>query len=99
MIADSLADLAKHGKLHKSIILWGINNMTQEIISWLRFNGYGEQILYIVDNFKSTFCHDCGGIAVVEPWRIRELNGDSVVVILLLENIRIIFVNSWRHME
>lgn len=92
MIADSLADLAKHGKLHKSIILWGINNMTQEIISWLRFNGYGEQILYIVDNFKSTFCHDCGGIAVVEPWRIRELNGDSVVVIFAIgkhqDNIR-----------
>ena len=54
MIEGSLRKLAEEGRLDKPIVLWGVNGMTPEIISWLRTNGYGEKLLFIVDNFKYT---------------------------------------------
>ena len=62
MIIDSLKELEKSGKLDKPVVLWGINNITKEVITWLRLKGYGDKLLFIVDNFKYTFCHEYEGL-------------------------------------
>ncbi len=82
MITDSLSRLAEENKLNKSIVLWGIGSQTGEVIAWLRSNGYGNNILFIADNFKCTFYREYEGIPVVEPYRIRELDKASTEVIL-----------------
>ncbi|GFI48241.1 hypothetical protein IMSAGC019_03568 [Lachnospiraceae bacterium] len=78
MIEGSLRKLAEEGRLDKPIVLWGVNGMTPEIISWLRTNGYGEKLLFIVDNFKYTFCQQCQGLPVYEPGKLKELQEGSV---------------------
>lgn len=81
MIEKNLKKLAEDGRLNRPIVLWGINSMTERIIAWLRGNGYGEKLLYIVDNFKYTFCRECAGVPVHGPEKIREPGNDSVAVI------------------
>lgn len=81
MIQDSLKKLAEDGKLNKPIVLWGINNVTSEIVKWLHLNGYGKNLLFIADNFKYTFYHEYEGITVVEPGKLREYDVNSVVVL------------------
>lgn len=81
MFQDSLKKLAGEGKLDRPIVLWGINYMTSEIIGWLRQNGYGENLLFIVDNFKYTFCREQESVAVVEPERLREYGSACVTVL------------------
>lgn len=80
MIIDSLKELEKSGKLDKPVVLWGINNITKEVITWLRLKGYGDKLLFIVDNFKYTFCHEYEGLVVVTPARLKELEKESVSV-------------------
>ncbi|MCI9359420.1 MAG: hypothetical protein HFG65_00445 [Hungatella sp.] len=82
MITDHLKELENQKKLEKSIVLWGIGRQTNEIIAWFKQNGYGERILFIADNFKSTFHHQYEGIPVVDPEEIEKLERDSFVVIL-----------------
>lgn len=52
------------------------------VISWLRQNGYAENILFIVDNFKHTFCKEYEGIQVLKPHVLGELEKGSFIVIL-----------------
>lgn len=84
MIEKNLEKLAVDGKLDKTIVLWGINASTSEILRWLRVNGFGDRILFIVDNFKYTFYKSYDGIDVVEPEKIKELQKDSVTVLFSL---------------
>lgn len=81
MVEDSLKKLSEDGKLNKPIVLWGINGMTSGIINWLRENGYGQNLLFIADNFKYTFYQEYQGLPVVEPGKIRELEEDSVAAV------------------
>lgn len=82
MILDSLKELENQHKLNKPIVLWGIGNQTKEVISWLKRNGYGGRLLYIVDNFKRSFCQEYEGVPVVAPSALMQLKKDSFVVIL-----------------
>lgn len=82
MILDSLKELENQQKLNKPIVLWGIGNQTKEVITWLKRNGYEDHLLYIVDNFKRSFCQEYEGIAVVAPSALMQLKKDSFVVIL-----------------
>lgn len=82
MILDSLRELEKQQRLNKPIVLWGIGNQTKEVVTWLKQNGYGDKLLFIVDNFKRTFCHEYEDLAVVAPSALTELEKDSFVVIL-----------------
>ena len=81
MIEESLRKLKEEGRLDKSIVLWGINGATKEIITWLRLHGYGDNICFIVDNFKYTFYRNYEGINVFEPQKLRKLEADSVAVV------------------
>ncbi len=81
MMESSLEELAKSGKLDRQIVLWGINGMTAGIVAWLRANGYGENLLFIADNFKYTFYREYEGLPVYEPARLRDLQKDSVTAI------------------
>jgi len=78
---NSLKKLAECGKLDNRIVLWGINGMTAGIVAWLRANGYGENLLFIADNFKYTFYQEYEGLPVYEPVKLRELQKDSVTAI------------------
>lgn len=82
MIIDSLRELENRQRLNTSIVIWGIGNQTREVIAWFRKNGYGEKLLFIVDNFKCTFCREYEGIPVVEPKTLRELEKESFTVVL-----------------
>lgn len=81
MFEDSLKKLSEDGKLNRPIVLWGINGMTSGIINWLRENGYGQNLLFIADNFKYTFYQEYEGLAVVEPGKIRELQEESITAV------------------
>lgn len=85
MIDNSLKVLEKNGKLGKPIVLWGVNGATTQIVTWFRSNGYGEQLLFIVDNFKHTFCHEYEGLVVMSPGKLREFQEDSVTVVYYIE--------------
>lgn len=85
MVEDSLKKLSEDGKLNKPIVLWGINGMTSGIINWLRENGYGQNLLFIADNFKYTFYQEYEGLAVVEPGKIRELTEESVTAVFSVQ--------------
>ncbi len=82
MILDSLKELEKQQKLNQSIVLWGIGNQTREVIAWLKQHGYGGRLLFIVDNFKRTFCREYEGIPVETPAALTRLEKDSFTVIL-----------------
>lgn len=86
MIFDSLKELDDRKLLHKSIVLWGMGVKTREVINWLRQNGYGKNILFIVDNFKYTFCEEYEGIRVLKPQILGELKKDSFMVLLSIYN-------------
>lgn len=45
----------------------GMGNQTKEVSAWLRQNGCGSNIAFIVDNFKYTFCNEYEGIPVLRP--------------------------------
>lgn len=81
MIESSLTKLSENGKLDNRIVLWGINGMTAQIVAWLWANGYGENLLFIADNFKYTFYQTYEGLPVYEPAKIRELQKDSVTAV------------------
>lgn len=81
MIESSLTKLSENGKLDNRIVLWGINGMTAQIVAWLWANGYGENLLFIADNFKYTFYQAYEGLPVYEPAKIRELQKDSVTAV------------------
>ncbi len=85
MMESSLEKLAKSGKLDRQIVLWGINGRTTRIVAWLRDNGYGENLLFIADNFKYTFYQEYEGLPVYEPVRLRNLQKDSVTAIFAVE--------------
>ncbi len=82
MILDSLKELEKQQKLNQSIVLWGIGNQTRKVIAWLKQHGYGGRLLFIVDNFKRTFCREYEGIPVETPAALTRLEKDSFTVIL-----------------
>lgn len=79
---ESLKELESQHKLNTSLILWGIGIQTKEVITWLKQNGYGENLLFIVDNFKCTFCQEYEGIPVIPPRSLEELKRDSFIVLL-----------------
>lgn len=81
MIESSLEKLAKSGKLDRPIVLWGINGRTAQIVAWMHTNGYGKNLLFIVDNFKYTFYQVYEGLPVYEPVKLREVDKDSVTAI------------------
>ncbi len=82
MIINSLNELKERKLLEKKIVLWGIGNQTKEIITWLQGNHYGDNILFIVDNFKVTFYQKYEGIQVIEPDILHSLEKSSFIVIL-----------------
>lgn len=84
MIYDSLKELDTRKLLNKKIVMWGMGVQTGGVISWLRHNGYGENILFIVDNFKYTFCKEYEGIPVLKPHVLSELEKGSFIVILAI---------------
>lgn len=84
MIYDSLQELDTRKLLNKKIVMWGMGVQTGGVISWLRHNGYGENILFIVDNFKHTFCKEYEGIPVLKPHVLSELEKGSFIVILAI---------------
>ena len=84
MIYDSLKELDTRKLLNKKIVMWGMGVQTGGVISWLRHNGYGENILFIMDNFKHTFCKEYEGIPVLKPHVLSELEKGSFIVILAI---------------
>lgn len=82
MVVDSLKKLHAEKVLQKKIVLWGMGNQTKEVIAWLRQNGCGSNIAFIVDNFKYTFCNEYEGIPVLRPDDMGGLERDSFIVIL-----------------
>ena len=67
MILDNLRELERQQKLNQPVVLWGIGSQTKDVITWLRQNGYGDRLLFIVDNFKRTFCREYEGLPVESP--------------------------------
>ena len=62
--------------------MWGIGNQTGEVLAWLIENGYKDKILFILDNFKYTFCREYEGFRVLEWNALFSLEKDSFTVIL-----------------
>ena len=82
MILDNLRELERQQKLNQPVVLWGIGSQTKDVITWLRQNGYGGRLLFIVDNFKRTFCREYEGLPVESPAALTRLEKDSFTVIL-----------------
>lgn len=88
MVENSLKELAERGVLDKPIVLWGINQMTQEVILWLRRNGYGDRLLCIVDNYKYTFYQTYEELSVFEADKLQDLSKDAIVVLYAMKKNR-----------
>lgn len=82
MVIENLKELKKQHKLEKNLVLWGIGNQTGEVLAWLIENGYKDKILFILDNFKYTFCREYEGFRVLEWNALFSLEKDSFTVIL-----------------
>lgn len=85
MITDSLEELYQQKKLDKNIVLWGVGDYTRDILQWLGARGCRDRVLFIVDNFKAAFCREYGGVRVLEPDALENLEKDSFTVLLSMD--------------
>ena len=82
MITDSLEELYQQKKLEKNIVLWGVGDYTRNILQWFDVRGGRDRGLFIVDNFKFTFCREYEGVQVLEPDVLKNLEKNSFTVVL-----------------
>ncbi len=81
VIVKNLEILARAHKLDKTIIIWGINCYTNEIIIWLKNNHYDKNLRMIIDNFVAAYRKEFNSILVAEPKILRSLDSDTICVL------------------